>query len=212
MLRGLIFAACVFSTSAEAALIRLDVEFQVATAVSTWTGADPMPSAFTGSFVFDTASADTSDFTFGAHPSGSPELALTQFRYSGIDVTAFNFWTGATTLWSGSDAAADHNGDLVGSNSYDSWMSFSTPDQGFSFLDTDLIGVYSQSEFLASADPLADLLLRNSFSGPVRLRGEWGNLLSSPTSVSKSVVPEPASFGLMALGLLGIWVGRRRRS
>lgn len=212
MLRCLIVAACVFSASAEAALIRLDVEFQVATQVSTWTGADPMPSAFTGSFVFDTATVDSADFVFGAHPSGAPDLALTQFRYSGIDVTAFDFWSGGTSLWSGSGASADHNGDLAGSNSYDSWMSFSTSDRGFSFLDTDLIGVYTQSEFLASADPLLDLLLKNSFSGPVQLRGEWGNLWSTPQSVSKSVVSEPATFGLMALGMLGVLVGSRRRS
>lgn len=208
MTRNLFLATLLMSVAqfANATLVRVDMDFTVAAPPSTWTGGGSMPAAVSGYFVVDTAISSSSNYQFG---SGS---ALTQFSIGGLGISDFGFSANGQTLWSGSGALGGFVGDLTGSNSYDAALSFGGPDRSFSFPDTSLLGLYDHATYLASVDPLADLLMRLTFSGPVSLRGDWGQLWSGGKTVSKSVVPEPATFALLSIGLLGIWSTRHRRS
>ena len=211
MKRNLLLATLLMSVAqlANATLIRIDMEFSVANPPSTWSGGGSMPAAVNGFFVVDTAASSGASYAFGAHPSGT---ALTQFSIGSLGISDFGFSANGQTLWSGSSALGSFVGDLTGSNSYDAALAFGGPGQGFSFPDTGLFGVYSNSDFLSSADPIADLLMRMTFSGPMSLRGDWGNLWSADKTITKSVVSEPATFALLSIGLLGIWSARRRTS
>jgi hypothetical protein len=209
MNRNLLLATLLMSAAplANATLIRIDMEFSVANPPSTWSGGGSIPAAVNGFFVVDTAASSAASYTSGSHSSGT---AVTQFSIGSLGISDFGFSANGQTLWSGSSALGSFVGDLTGGNSYDAGLAFGGPDRRFSFPDTGLFGVYSYTDFLASTDPIADLLMRTTFSGPMSLRGDWGQLWSSNKSITKSVVPEPATFALLSIGLFGIWAARRR--
>lgn len=85
-------------------------------------------------------------------------------------------------------------------------MGYSSPHQSWSGISFDLAGVYTIEQFLASSDPIVDLLSFGMIVPHLRING----VMVPAEYLSVYEVPEPGTLGLLSLGVLGAALVRRR--
>lgn len=121
---------------------------------------------------------------------------------------------GGTTLASTAGGTFSFGGDLNVPAAYDAFWSFDFAGWSWSVIDGLAASGVSAAEFGTWDDPVTDFLTSRDFqANEYRLRGPDGTstrLVRSSGDFQIREVPEPATFGLLAFGLWGTLLARRR--
>jgi len=215
MFRYVLLAALLASSAAaHAELIRFDVVLDVnynQGSPTNWTGAGPAPTTIDGHWVVDTSSFTASTYNLGLKSQIAGDPVLYHFGVNGLAVAEFSLFADGQSLWSGQSGASNISGNAVSPFSYDSTLSLGDGNGLLSFGDTRTRPVVREADFSQMTDPAAYLLQQVSLLNFALLSGDWGRLALDQRSMRVSNVPEPASFGLLGLGLVAMGlVGRVR--
>jgi len=198
------------TTSARAVPILVELNSPVA--VADWTRPGSAPENMNVSFVLDTLNMASSSFTFGNIVPGEADC-LQGFSVSGANTSTVSVQADGATLWSAGSLTSDYRGNGVNGRcptGYFADLSFSNGTDNFSW-SFDPFPSISEADFLASADPLADLFLGfERTSGSMFLNGD-GYRLAGTATATISRVPEPSTLALLAIGFLGMGAIRKLR-
>lgn len=182
--------------------------------VSVWNGPGPFPTSFQMSMLVNTLSPGNTLTNTAFDPSTGflSEVSLS------VVATDFTVTLNGQTIESGGTGTFGVSGTELGPCSFigGSYSAASSAASFFGVPDFGLGGgCITQSQLTASKDPLGLLLKGSGYSAD----DGWNNAfltvgdssLIALVSVSVTSVPEPATLGLMALGLAGVGIARRRR-
>jgi hypothetical protein len=182
---------------------------------STWNGPGPFPTSFGMTFLVNTlAPGNTLTNTVF-----DPNTGFLQAMDISVSATDFTITLNGKTIESDGTGYFAISGSGLGPCSFigGEYTAGSTKASFFGVPDFSLAGggCVTQSELLNSKDPIG-LLLNNSGYFP---DDGWNNSyliidnsrLISTVNVGIKSVPEPATFGLMALGFAWVGLARRRR-
>jgi hypothetical protein len=206
---GLVLALLGIASISHAAFVKFDAQFSVNKepgAPTSWVGPGQGPSTIRGSWIMDTETFDSAVYDVG---SVSPASAATlhSFALRGIATSGLEFYADDALLWASDAGSATLLGNQVTEASYDSVLSLGSGLRSLSFVDARSGPVLSESAFSGLGDPLQHMLSSFTFFNVAMLRGEWGQLaLRSPTNVSFTTIPTPATFILFSIALLGTWM------
>jgi hypothetical protein len=174
---------------------------------ATWLLPSPVPDSVNISFDIDTLSGTSAYRFFGL---GTPPC-LGSFGQIGMTLTDMQVTAGSQTLWASSPVA----GDILGVSSTDSCLDY-----------TDSLRVMDASHglnivaentrrapLLQTPDLFATVLAEfpGSINGAI-VSGDFGRLILFPVHMTISSVPEPGTLWLLAAGLAGIVLARRKQA
>lgn len=182
----------------------VQVDFRGEIGRSTWTnGAWAGSGEFAGTLLLDT-SADSFSSTSHLRNSDSA-MVVDAFRFSGVHVLRMSAAFGSNVLFDlGAANALSHSfsGEAPGLALYESFLGGSSVAAGYQF-ELPLTVVATATAFASYADPMLALLTAGPVrgSGTLSGRGDFGSFGGSLTYLSIKEIPEPATLGMMILGL-----------
>lgn len=215
--------ALVGSVTAQATMIQVEMSGYVPTA-PTSTGVIPtlaMGSSVTTSFILDTAalSSLTVNYDTFLNPYFPPVPVAEAFEAIGLATQSISLFIDgfdASPIASevGSARFDGHLSSPSNGTDYDMFMLVESPSLTFSFIDfnTSPVAAITQSELLASVDPVATLLFR--YVIPPAFAYIWGDFGRAAFQVQELTireVPEPGVL-LLFLGALPLLAVRRRKN
>ena len=181
-------------------------------AASTWLLGDPMPSAVNGSFLMDTSSVNL-EVRFGPVFSGDPTPYLLNMRASSMPTSNIRFSADGMDLWVSDSGLGLVFADRIAAGAFEGGLQVASGDRSFGDQDNGLLGLvpFTLADFLASPDPIADVIVKWDHPRFPLLVGEWGMLRGQNTTATIASIPEPDELALLCSGLACLVVVTRRR-
>ncbi len=213
-MRALVVLALALVTSqARATLIEVGIHMDIIQTASTWLLGGPMPSTVNGSFLMDTSSFN---LELGAGPvfPGDPTPYVFNMFARGMPTSNIRFSADGMDLWVGDSGLGTVFARAVSAFGYEGGLQVADGGRTFGDQDNRLSGsaLFRLADFLASPDPIADVIVKWDHPSFPQLIGEWGMLRGQNATATIASIPEPDQLALLCGGLACLVVAARRRS